>query len=349
MLEQKYYNFGNILKISVRANSEVSAQIDSELKIYRCKPFDGLPEILIDTYDFRPKFKISTAVDDYYYGEGFLQRPELKMQIKMNDERQSYYMDRLILPIDLIVQIGLIKQQHTLIHGAGVNFNGQNVLMPGFPGTGKTTIVASLMKSGGRLFGDDFCIVGEYKLYPYPKDITIDADQLDILDIKSVNLSWIFRKDKLLNTAIRLMPFKSYRFFKMIRLLVNNLKSNTVNLDPKIIFGTDVIAQIGQVDEIIFLERSSDVIKLEKENINAADYVSLASTILWHEWHYCFHHLLLYDALSSQGKWFNQMFKKVEKILKNEFEKVPLSIIRIPINYENSKLSAEILKILNEG
>jgi hypothetical protein len=346
MLDRVYYKIGNILKVSVRASSKVFSEIDLQLKIYRCAPFDDIPDILIDTYDSRPKFKIHTVVDDYYYGEGFYHRPAIKMQINMKADKQSYYMDSLILPIDLILQLGLLKQKHTLVHGAGVNFQGKNILFPGYPGTGKTATVASLMDGDGKLFGDDLCIIGENLLYPYPQTITVYAHHLNILGYTSNKLISSFRKARILDLAINWLPFKDTSISKAIRFILGHFKNDSVDLDPEIIFGKDSIAKIGNVDEIIFLERSDQVSSLEKKSIDVKVSSSLASSILWHEWHNYFHDLFLYDALSSNGAWFKELFAQVEVILEKEFSNVPLSIIRIPANYDNSVLVVEMPKIL---
>lgn len=349
MLEKKYYNIGNVIKISVRANSKVCAQIDSELEVYRCEPFSVVPEILIDCYSFRPNFKPSKTVDEYTYGEGFLHRPELKMQIKMTDQRQMYYMDCLIIPIDLIIQIALINQKHTLIHAAGININGKNILMPGMPGIGKTRIVTSMMKSGARLFGDDFCIVGCDNLHPYPKYITFDTDEIGVANINAFKYKIIRSKDKFLDSIIKILPFKSSKIFKITRYFLRYLKTSTVKVPPLKIFGNEFLAKTGKVTEVIFLERSNDISKIEKRSISINELSSLCAGILWHEWHPYFHYILLYDALSSNGNWFKFMYEKVEEILGKEFSKSSICKLKIPVYYDINKLNKEILKMVKEG
>jgi len=173
MLIQTFYKIVGSLKISVRSSLEVLSQIELHLGTYKCESIEGVADILIDSYDSRPDFQVETVVDDYYYGEGFYHRPASRMQINMKSVKQSYFMDDLLLPINLIIQIGLLKQRHTFVHGAGVYFEGRNILFPAYPGTGKTTIVASLMNRGGKLFGDDLCIIGKNQLYPFPQSLSV--------------------------------------------------------------------------------------------------------------------------------------------------------------------------------
>jgi hypothetical protein len=349
MLKQTYYQIGNSLKISVRSSSKVCYQIDLHLRFYRCESFVGIPDILIDSYDSRPDFKVQTVVDDYYYGEGFYHRAETRIQINMKSDKQLYFMDNLSLPIDLIIQIGLLKKRHTFVHGAGVNFQGNNILFPAYPGTGKTATVASLMNRGGKLFGDDLCILGKNQLYPYPQNLTVYSHHLPVLGYTTKQLVSSFRKARILGLMISWLPFKSSIVSRAIRFLLNYFKKESVDLDPKIVFGEDSIAKIGLVDEVIFLERSDQVFSLEKKPIGIEEASSLASSVLWHEWHNYFHDLFLYDAMSSNGVWFKELFSEVEEILKEEFSNIPLSIIKIPASWDNSVLVAEMPKILNKG
>lgn len=68
-------------------------------------------------------------------------------------------------------------------HSAVAERGGKAVLIPGASGQGKTTLSASLMLRGWRLFSDEFGLfdMESGKLVPYPRPLSIKNESIDVL------------------------------------------------------------------------------------------------------------------------------------------------------------------------
>lgn len=68
-------------------------------------------------------------------------------------------------------------------HSAVAERNGRAILIPGASGQGKTTLSASLMLRGWRLFSDEFGLfdMDLGKLVPYPRPLSIKNESIDVL------------------------------------------------------------------------------------------------------------------------------------------------------------------------
>ena len=69
---------------------------------------------------------------------------------------------------------------YLMIHAATVARNGRGLILPGQPGTGKSTLAAGLVRSGWQLLSDEFALLGlsDGLLYPLRRPISLKGDAL---------------------------------------------------------------------------------------------------------------------------------------------------------------------------
>ena len=341
MIKSKYYCIHNIVNISITANAYVLRQIDLHLAAFEVSALKIKPDIIVDCYDKAPEPNRATVVDDYDYGHGVIHRKSARFWISPHSEQQLYYMDKLVLPINLIVQFALMKKQYTFIHGAAISYLDKAILMPAYPGTGKTTLIAAFFNVGAKIFGDDLCILGNGRLYSYPQAFSVYPHHLAVLPYKNKNAEFLFKRTKYINTISSFFENFDYRIFKLIRFVLNQFAIESINVMPAVIFGGQAISESAPLSKVVVLERSGEINSLVEENVNIAEISRQASTILWHEWHGSFHEILLYDAMAHSGNFLISLLNSVENISKNSFEAVPCSRVKIPANWDNRRLVKE--------
>jgi len=341
MVIEQCYDIHSIIRVSVRADIRTCHQIDTHLLSFRRDSLDSPADVIIDRYDAAPPTPPVTVVDDYEYGAGVYHRPTGRIRFDILGAPQSYYMDQLCLPINLIVQLALLRTGHTFLHGAGLSIQGNQVLFPAYPGTGKTTLVSAFTRMGAQLFGDDLCIVGDGLIFSYPQALSVYPHHLPVLGYSDRAVERTFRRTELLDSMIAPMAHSTIRPIKLIRFLLNMLRQPSVNLMPNLVFGDNAIASQGKLNEIVALERSGEVDKLTSEPVDLQALADQSATILWHEWHPWFHDLLLYDAMAESGRGTMRKFRQVSDLALGVFQSVKCSRVRIPSNWDNAKLVSE--------
>jgi HprK-related kinase A len=72
---------------------------------------------------------------------------------------------------------------HLLLHAAVVERRNRAVLLPAYPGAGKTTLAASLAYRGWRLLSDEFGVVceGGEHLVPFPRPLALKNASIDVM------------------------------------------------------------------------------------------------------------------------------------------------------------------------
>lgn len=74
--------------------------------------------------------------------------------------------------------------QFLIIHAAVVEKNGIVLIMPGTPGSGKSTLCASLVCQGWRLFSDEMalCSLEDGLIYPIPRPVSLKNKSIQIIN-----------------------------------------------------------------------------------------------------------------------------------------------------------------------
>lgn len=73
--------------------------------------------------------------------------------------------------------------QFAIVHAATVEKSGKAVMLPGAPGSGKSTLCAALVCRGWRLLSDEMALISldDGLLWPFPRPISLKNESIDIL------------------------------------------------------------------------------------------------------------------------------------------------------------------------
>lgn len=343
MITEGKYDIHSLVQLLVRGDPDMVREIDLHLGTFKCEQLKSQPTVIIEPYDLAPPTRRTTVVDDYEFGDDGYNRRAIRFRCDLLASPQAYHMDRLHLPINLIVQLALLRTGHTFLHGAGLSIDGHRVLFPAFPGTGKTTLVAGFVNAGEKMFGDDFCIVGNGNIYSYPQAFSVYPHHLPILGYSDRSGERAFRRTAMIDKLLNATASGSSRPAKVARVILSSLRTPSINVMPEHIFGPEALADMGSLHEILALERSGEVNELERESIDANSLADQASVVLWHEWHASFHDLLLYDALGESGLGTIGRFHQVRDVALKVFQSIPCFRVRIPDSWDNATLIQEFL------
>jgi hypothetical protein len=62
--------------------------------------------------------------------------------------------------------------QHVFVHAGVVSWRGRGILFPGYSFSGKTTLVAALVRAGALYYSDEYAVLGSGgHVYPYPRPL----------------------------------------------------------------------------------------------------------------------------------------------------------------------------------
>lgn len=334
----KFYDVHGIVRLQVAATAAIASELDHHLGSFAVDALRAAPDVVIEPYDAAPAISRTTVVDDYDHGDGSYHRRASRFWMNQLSAPQRYCMDRLHLPINLIVQLALLRTGHTFLHGAGVVLDGTAVLFPAYPGTGKTTLVTAFLKAGASMLGDDLCIVGKGDAYAYPQALSVYPHHLPVLGYNDRATRRAFARTAFIDRAVRPIESSQARVLKLARVILSSLRTPAVNLSPAVVFGSGAIGQSAKIRQVAALERSGDVQQLVMARADPGTLAAQATAVLWHEWHASFHDLLLYDALAESGRGIPGRFDLVRQLLHAEFLKVPCVRIRIPADWGNQTL-----------
>jgi HprK-related kinase A len=75
------------------------------------------------------------------------------------------------------------KLQDLIIHAATLERGGKAVILPGAPGSGKSTLCADLVFRGWRLLSDEFAIIRgpDAQLHPHPRPVSLKNAAIDLI------------------------------------------------------------------------------------------------------------------------------------------------------------------------
>ena len=73
--------------------------------------------------------------------------------------------------------------QYLIIHAAVIERNGMVCILPGTPGSGKSTLCAALVCKGWRLLSDEMALVSTVTgdIYPVPRPVSLKNQSIDII------------------------------------------------------------------------------------------------------------------------------------------------------------------------
>ena len=73
--------------------------------------------------------------------------------------------------------------QYVMLHAAVVERDGYAAILPGWPGSGKSTLCAALLHRGWRLLSDEFGLLrpGDCRLNPWPRPVSLKEASIDVV------------------------------------------------------------------------------------------------------------------------------------------------------------------------
>ena len=73
--------------------------------------------------------------------------------------------------------------RYLVVHAAAVERDGATYIFPGAPGSGKSTLVASLMLSGWRLLTDELVLfdLENGMIWPFPRPVSLKNESIDVI------------------------------------------------------------------------------------------------------------------------------------------------------------------------
>src|SRR5690606_4458520 len=88
------------------------------------------------------------------------------------------------------VRIGINTKDYVFLHAGTVGFNGKAVIVPGNSYSGKTTLVAELVKAGCEYYSDEYAILDrDGMVHPFARDLSVRHSETDIRDVSVESLS----------------------------------------------------------------------------------------------------------------------------------------------------------------
>jgi HprK-related kinase A len=97
-----------------------------------------------------------------------------------------------VLEWGLNLVIALRYHCFLMLHAAVVEKHGRALILPGTPGSGKSTLCAALVHSGWRLLSDEFGVLrpGSIELLPLPRLVPIKNESIDVLTQFAPHAQW---------------------------------------------------------------------------------------------------------------------------------------------------------------
>ena len=79
---------------------------------------------------------------------------------------------------------------HLIVHAAVIEKNGLAVVMPAPPGSGKSTLTASLIQEGWRLLSDELTLIrlDTFQVTPFPRPVSLKNESIDVINNRYPNV-----------------------------------------------------------------------------------------------------------------------------------------------------------------
>ena len=346
------YNIHNLVKIVLDEGLENSNLINEFLDIFTDN----------NAYNNKNLFKISIIktnsfnisnhreyFDKIYIGINSIIDLRYGIEVILNENEiilKTKY--RFIEWLMVSLQIGLLKNDCVLIHGAAVAKNDGATLFPSWGGVGKTAIINELVKKFDYgLIGDDFFILeSNGTVYNFPKPMVLYPYHKDLFPE-------VFNKfpDKIFNIISTKQTSGMTPLIKKILSpcpkILNFLRNHNPNLKwilPLEVFGNN-ITQKSHVKNIFWIERSTEKTTIINNNQNIISQI-FGSTINEFDQRviYCL------NILMGIGQLFiDEYIIKWNIVLKNGLVNIPKGTININNNVSITRIGSVIEKIIRDG
>ncbi len=189
--EERYRFLGK--DVVVRANSpEVLRHIRLMYERFHAGAPDGAddPHARIEVVDRLASDSTMTLQDDRYLYQ--LSRVGVEWQFS-RQRRETQEFDvigmcgpRTLLQSGLVSTVAWAAKECTLFHAGAVSYGGRAIILPGAPGTGKTSLVLKLVQAGCKFLSDEIACVDPRRgeVQPFPRKLLCRRDAEQLLDLK---------------------------------------------------------------------------------------------------------------------------------------------------------------------
>lgn len=301
---EHFYDIHGFLGIKITSqNPSLIAGYDHYLRWFK---IDSSPtKIHYEICDFvnfklPDHFKTGSSYIGFENGVYF---PREKYAIVFDGQKVIEYTTFANRATNFLIQLLLLRQGKSFIHGLGVKIKDCGFIFPALGGVGKTILVSKLRKMKGfKFFGDDYIIIDKNSnMFSYPSDFSIYPYHLPIFsELKhSVFSRYLFRRKffGLYYDCKRIINFIWRRINLRSTPLLGGWNADYVKVPAnKIVDDKNIDYQI-KLSTAIFLDRCNNNEIYTKE-ILADELTKLIDGILWLESQ---HALPFLSALAAFG------------------------------------------------
>lgn len=182
--------------LSDLSRGELAARLRAGELAFRCGPF----VVRIASPVERVETALRLLYADYELSDGFadfrlevappgLLRRWLRPQVVFTSDGDQPFAP---FPLDQsypLLEWGLnwcissVVQRYIIVHAGVVERDGRVLIMPGRPGTGKSTLTAALVHRGWRLFSDELALIDieDRSFVPLPRPISLKNQSIDAI------------------------------------------------------------------------------------------------------------------------------------------------------------------------
>lgn len=210
---------------------------------------------------------------DEHYGVRFIKKMEC-IELVVSQECNEWLV--------IAVQLSLLACNHTMIHAAALEKQGEVLLLPSWGGVGKTATVCTYIKEHGwKLLGDDLIIIAEKKALPFLKPFVIYPYHKKLFpELFSNGENHTIKNLKISSMMSRMIPGVKRMLRPFPRVLAYLRKHNpqSMRVNPKKIFNEEQISSGGVPFKTVWLERTTDE-EITFSKLSAKDLASKAVTV----------------------------------------------------------------------
>lgn len=344
-IKTKSYNIHDLIKINATGNNSILNSIDYQISSFSTHKECNSFELNILPYSQRPKFKILGTSDNWIFGENIMANTSGRFSLKFTDEQIFYYGDELRIPINLLIQLILLKKEHTFIHAAAFCNSTKSILLSAAPGVGKTTLISQLDRLGYTILSDDLCIIGHGQVYAYPQSLSIYPYHRKLFERMPLRMKMMLEIIRGKEALVNLHMLSKSKVGKILRLFINLAIPNSLTVDPKLLLANINPYYRNTITQYVYLEKAETLDNALQVAILRPD-MGQAAAILMHEWHNYFHELFIIEYMLGKKNFVVDLISKTKQTMTENLDNTESKIVSIPSSWSGKDIEKNIDRIV---